>query len=264
MLHSIHRIRKQAIRERITHHEIRHREQIRIVRIVDAIALQRTQIIGVSEFRRGSLRIAANTVGSAPAQRFACRMALQIRRNMVVIEQRVVDIEKKKSLSPSCCNCTGSGLELGLLTRVAAAAGSRGRPRSSLACRAPSAPLAAPGFCRDKAGHWLGCGRARNICVTPFRCANSTSVLATSCPCSTRVSMCRLRAKFRCRSTVSRSSRGHVVQFTSRDYGHGETIGMQIIRDALAAPNQHGASKARASPGSKSGREPRPGSSASS
>ena len=51
----------------------------------------------------------------------------------------------------------------------------------------------------EAAVHGVLCGRATlKICVTLFALANSTRAAATSSPSSTRVSMCRLRAKSRC------------------------------------------------------------------
>ncbi len=97
VLHRIHRIWKQAIRERIAHQEIRHRQQIGIVRIVEAITLQRSQVIGVSEFRADLFETLP--ISLRPLQADAGRqVALQVRGDMIVVEQRVVHVKEKNSV----------------------------------------------------------------------------------------------------------------------------------------------------------------------
>ena len=51
MLHNIERIGEQAIRKGVIYEEVRDREEMRIVRILDPIALQGAQIIDVAELR---------------------------------------------------------------------------------------------------------------------------------------------------------------------------------------------------------------------
>jgi len=86
--------RKQTVGEGIIHHEVRHRQQFRIAGPLDAITLQRAQIVRVSELGAQLLE----NFPIAPCAGFAHfirEVAFQIFRHAIIVEQRVVDVEKE-------------------------------------------------------------------------------------------------------------------------------------------------------------------------
>src|ERR1035437_9603971 len=90
----IQRLRIEAVGKGIIDHEMRHGQQLRIARLLDAVTLQRAQIVGVSEF-------ATQLLEDFPIVLFGgltyliCEVALQVFRHAIVIEQRIVYIEKE-------------------------------------------------------------------------------------------------------------------------------------------------------------------------
>ena len=79
---------KHYVRKGIIHHEVRHRQQLLFSRLLDAVTLQRTQIVGVSGPFRNCSKISQIALGAALAH-FLVEVALQIFRHAIVVEQRI-------------------------------------------------------------------------------------------------------------------------------------------------------------------------------
>src|SRR5207245_11808125 len=92
MLHNIERIGEQAIRKGVIYEEVRDREEMRIVLILDPIALQDAQIIDVAELRPQLLPDCP--VALLPLHfDLAIYMTLQVSTDSIAIEQLTVYIE---------------------------------------------------------------------------------------------------------------------------------------------------------------------------
>src|SRR5205085_4376654 len=62
------RARVEPVRKRVVHQEERHPQQLRIVEVLEAIALQRAQVVGVSELRAQLLENRPVAVASGAAE----------------------------------------------------------------------------------------------------------------------------------------------------------------------------------------------------
>ena len=90
----LQRVREQAIGKWIIDQKTGNGEEMWLVRPFTAVALQCAKIIGVTEFTPQLFEEAPITLCPfAPDLLF--QMTLEVRRNAIVIQQRVVDIEQK-------------------------------------------------------------------------------------------------------------------------------------------------------------------------
>jgi hypothetical protein len=94
MLNCIERLGKQAVGEGIVDHEIRNREELRLAGALDAIALEGSEVIGITEFGAELLEDLPVAVGGAGAD-FGLEMALEIGGDAIIIDERVVDVEEE-------------------------------------------------------------------------------------------------------------------------------------------------------------------------
>ena len=93
-LDGVERLGKQAIGERVINHEIRDFEELRVTWLFDAIALQGSEIVGVTEFGAELLEelpVARGAFGT----NFILKMTLQVIGDAVVVNQRVVDVKEE-------------------------------------------------------------------------------------------------------------------------------------------------------------------------
>src|SRR5438093_13490213 len=97
MLHDIERIGEQAIRKGVIYKEVRDSEEMRIVRILDPIALQGAQIIDVAELRPQLLQDCPVAL-LPPVSDLPIYMTLQIGSDSMVIKQRLVDLKEKHNV----------------------------------------------------------------------------------------------------------------------------------------------------------------------
>ena len=93
----LERIRIEPVGERIVDQELRHRKQpvrrLAVLFEVGAVALQRAEIVGIAEFLPELLEM--RPVKLAGLAELAGQVLAQIVGDAVVVEQRVVDIQKK-------------------------------------------------------------------------------------------------------------------------------------------------------------------------
>ena len=92
--HRLERLRKQPVRKGIIHHEVRHRQQLLFSRLLDAITLQRPQIVGVSEFRAQLLEDFPIALLAGLAH-FIRQVPLQILCHAIVVEHSIVHVEEE-------------------------------------------------------------------------------------------------------------------------------------------------------------------------
>src|SRR5262245_46702556 len=82
-------------------------DRVRIARALDAVALQRTEVVGVAQFRAKLLEdlpVAPLAVGPRRLQ----EMTPQIGDHRVVVEQRVVDVEQKDDVAHAASGGQGA------------------------------------------------------------------------------------------------------------------------------------------------------------
>ena len=90
----VERAREEPVGERIVDQERRDGEQVRVARVLDAVALQRAEVVGVAEL--GAQRFEDRPVALlALGADLAREVALQVGGDAVVVEQRVVDVEQE-------------------------------------------------------------------------------------------------------------------------------------------------------------------------
>src|SRR5881275_1365795 len=89
------RARVEPVRKRVVHQEERHPQQLRIVEVLEAIALQRAQVVGVSELRAQLLENRPVAVAAGAAE-LALQMSAEIGLHGVVVEQRIVHVEQEQ------------------------------------------------------------------------------------------------------------------------------------------------------------------------
>src|SRR5438445_12664546 len=99
MLHNIERIGEQAIRKGVIYEEVRDSEEMRIVRILDPIALKGAQIIDIAELRTQLLQ--DSPVELLPlVPDLVILMTLKIGSVRIVNKQRIVHtVEKADELN---------------------------------------------------------------------------------------------------------------------------------------------------------------------
>ena len=94
MLDHVERGREEAVGKVVVDEEGRDREEVRIARVLDAVALQCSQVVGVAEldaqrFEDGPVSLLALDPDLAD------EIPLQVGGNPVVVEQRVIDVEQE-------------------------------------------------------------------------------------------------------------------------------------------------------------------------
>jgi hypothetical protein len=90
----VERARVQPVRERIVHQERGHREEVDVERVLDAVALQRAEVVAVAELRHQVLEDRPVAVARAGAV-FPLEVAPDVVLDEVVVEQRVVDVDEE-------------------------------------------------------------------------------------------------------------------------------------------------------------------------
>src|SRR5205823_12257711 len=93
-LNRVERAGEHAIRERVVQQEERGLEQPRVARVLDAVPLQRAEVVGVAELSAQLLEDLPVALGPRLAERLD-QMTFQIREDGVVVEQRVVDVQQE-------------------------------------------------------------------------------------------------------------------------------------------------------------------------
>ena len=94
MLEHIQRVREQAIGKRIVDQKTGNGEETWIVRFFVAVALQCAEIIGITEFTPQLFEEAPITLRPFAAD-LLFQMMLEVRRDAIIIQQRIVHIEQK-------------------------------------------------------------------------------------------------------------------------------------------------------------------------
>ncbi len=87
----------EPVGKRIAHQEPRHLEHARIARVLDAVALERAEIVGVPELAAQLLEELPVAVRALLAD-LGGQMGAKVSGDPVVVEQRVVDIEEGHEL----------------------------------------------------------------------------------------------------------------------------------------------------------------------
>src|SRR5215472_11753617 len=152
----VERTRIEPVGEWVIEQERGHFEDVRIARILDAVALEGAEIIRVAEFLAELLEqhpVALLPLSAkGPSQVFA-----QVGGDTVVVEQGVVDVEQKNYLAARCHGEASSASLDGF---------SRGYGPSAPCARQSSLRWS---FCRSRARRWRrsssrrrGCSRSRN------------------------------------------------------------------------------------------------------
>src|SRR5207253_322771 len=101
MLEHVERAREEPVREGIVHEERGDREEMGIPRVLDPVALQRAQVVGVAE-------LGAEVLEDGPVACFglgtdlAPEIAPQVRGDAVVVDERVVDVEEEDDGARRC------------------------------------------------------------------------------------------------------------------------------------------------------------------
>src|SRR5882762_800003 len=88
------RTRIEPVRERVVHQEERHPQQLRIVEVLQAIALQSAEIVGVTELRAQLFENRPVAVAARAAE-LALQMGAEIGLHGVVVEERIVHVEQE-------------------------------------------------------------------------------------------------------------------------------------------------------------------------
>jgi hypothetical protein len=93
-LQHVQRAGKQAVREGVVHQVGRHRQQVRLVRVLDAIPLEGPEVVPVAQF--GHQRLADRPV-PVPARRpeLPLQVPPEVVLNPVVVQQRVVHVHQE-------------------------------------------------------------------------------------------------------------------------------------------------------------------------
>src|SRR3989440_10008685 len=91
------RARVEPVRKRVVDQEERYPQQLRIVEVLEAIALQRAQIVGVPELRAQLLENRPVAVAAGAAE-LALQVGTEIGLHGVVVEQRIVHVEQEHDL----------------------------------------------------------------------------------------------------------------------------------------------------------------------
>jgi hypothetical protein len=84
----------EALRKRVIDQERGHSEQLRVIEVLQPVALQGPEVIGVPELRSQPLEQRPVTV-AAGAAKLTLQVFAQVPLNGVVVDQGVVDIEQK-------------------------------------------------------------------------------------------------------------------------------------------------------------------------
>src|SRR5207253_9689654 len=88
---------KEPLPERVVDQEERHAQQQRIVEVLQAIALQGAEIVGVSELGAQLLEDRPVAVAAGAAE-LALQIGAEIGLHGVVVEERVVHVEQERDL----------------------------------------------------------------------------------------------------------------------------------------------------------------------
>jgi hypothetical protein len=91
---SIERLWEETVSEGIVDHEIRNGEEFVFTGAFEAIALEGSKVVGVTEFGAELLEDLPIAVGRAGAD-FVLEMALEIGGDAIVVDKRVIDVEEE-------------------------------------------------------------------------------------------------------------------------------------------------------------------------
>ena len=94
VLDHVERVREEAVGERVVEEERRHREQVRVARVLDPVALQRAEVVGVAELLAQLLEDLPVALLPLVAD-LALEVAPHVGDDVVVVDQRVVDVEER-------------------------------------------------------------------------------------------------------------------------------------------------------------------------
>jgi len=95
----VERPREEPVRERVIHEERGQAEHVGIARVLDAVALECPKVVGVAEL--GTERFENRPVPFLTIRSdLVGEVALEIGRDAVVVEQRVVDVEQTHNPVP--------------------------------------------------------------------------------------------------------------------------------------------------------------------
>ena len=124
MLHRVQRAAVQPVGEWIVHQPVRDAEQSRIVHVLEPVAFQRAQIVGVAQFVAQFLEDLPVSLACGGAVLDA-DMHIQIGLHAIVVQQRVVDVEQEDDVVHHCAvSLAGSGLRQGPSPPMSATASS--------------------------------------------------------------------------------------------------------------------------------------------
>lgn len=98
MLKDIKRVRIKPVGKGIIDQEARNDQQPWVSRVLDAIALQRSEVIGVTEFGTELFEQRPITVGSIKTN-FALKVKFEVGNDVVVVQQCVVHVEQEDDLA---------------------------------------------------------------------------------------------------------------------------------------------------------------------
>ena len=90
----VERAGKQPVGERVVDQERRHRQQVRIARVHQSVALQGAQVVGVAELGAQRLEDLEVQLGPRGADLLE-QVAAEVGAHPVVVEQGVVDVEQE-------------------------------------------------------------------------------------------------------------------------------------------------------------------------
>ena len=95
MLHRIERPGIEPVGERIVDQPVRHPQQPRIVHLLQPIALERAEIVGIAEFAAQLFEDLPVAVCAPPSPCSTLDVHVQIGLDAIIVEQRVVDVEQE-------------------------------------------------------------------------------------------------------------------------------------------------------------------------
>src|SRR5215470_11738398 len=93
VLERIERAREEPVRERIIDEVGRDRKQVRLARMLHAVALESAEVVGISELSAELLEYLPVLL-LPPLTDFPGEVKFQVRSDPVVVDQRVVDVEE--------------------------------------------------------------------------------------------------------------------------------------------------------------------------
>ena len=131
MPHRIERAAVQPVGERVIHQPVRYPQQPRVVQLLQPVALERAEIVGIAEFAAQLLENLPVPVARGRPMLDA-QMNVEVGLHAIVVEQRVVDVEQERR---------GRGIMFGhLRRRLADSATARRRRSAPRPPRGPSCP----------------------------------------------------------------------------------------------------------------------------